>query len=683
MDSKKLENKKKWEDLVNSSSGPTFDESRGRVADWDQLNEDRRYCDEIFGDLKNLARYAARKNEQYQFLIDGKCRDESRQSILERLKNIKPVLVDLVYGLVLRLTESAKTIRPIRSLREEVQREADESASYLYNEALIKYLRKLTFDVHYRKLEDGAQILDLLITNRNGMYQIDFEDLIFRQENILKCRSISELRKAQGISIKRSGVKSSFPLVFRLMAKEFGSRYKKRAKESLDIENYHQALSGKLNHAIDVKFCGNAAANEYRKNLHKNKGNAAIIRDCFVAHGFSANTSHIKLFKQYPELRARRDQKSLIFAGIIMNLISHKYYFMEHHPNRDTFDPVSEGHAVLRKKGASKKLVKLLLNQGPAVLLMVARMMVARTMAAEDEHDATFRLDLNFKNKIQIAQENKSVTIDFEQGAVFNKLNCVAESLLEKQEYPLTMWRSLMALRTVFTRHGLESLQPDSSKVVVKNINRFITIIANQALLDKRKKRLKSNPYWKGKAFNELEDYLMQSPYLNPALERTARNIVLPKNSTLEGLLANSDEWHEAIHLENQAKIAAEMDVNWVPIIRVDQQRDSLEIEVIDNALRLYNEGKEMHHCVYSYLSRCQTGFVTIVSIKDKENKKKRSTLAIVGKPGQFRIQQHTSYCNEKPPANHLLVAKQICIDLNTSEMDFGEHCEGGMLMAG
>jgi hypothetical protein len=102
-------------------------------------------------------------------------------------------------------------------------------------------------------------------------------------------------------------------------------------------------------------------------------------------------------------------------------------------------------------------------------------------------------------------------------------------------------------------------------------------------------------------------------------------------NMTWQQLRHQSDEWHQQLIAGRYGYSLEMLNKEWKKTIDIDftyndEEREWTITEITSGKL-LFEEGKDMHNCVFSYLGRCISRNCTIFSVK--ENDKRVATLEI------------------------------------------------------
>ena len=84
---------------------------------------------------------------------------------------------------------------------------------------------------------------------------------------------------------------------------------------------------------------------------------------------------------------------------------------------------------------------------------------------------------------------------------------------------------------------------------------------------------------------------------------------------------------------------------------------NSVHIALLKTPLAIANEGREMHHCVASYIGDVKKGNYCVLSLSTEGKRADRSTLGICYSNGSWRIDQHEGVCGTKVNDDRLLSA--------------------------
>ena len=169
----------------------------------------------------------------------------------------------------------------------------------------------------------------------------------------------------------------------------------------------------------------------------------------------------------------------------------------------------------------------------------------------------------------------------------------------------------------------------------------------------------------RGRADLELEDchelyiirYIREKTEVFDWYETEGRQRGLPdKNSTWLSLKRRSDKWHEEVW---QRKMAEGENVAWESLLG-ETAIDGIKITPLVSGLDLYLEGREMRHCVSSYVQRCLKEGFRIFSLVEPGGE--RSTLSLVPqKGGMFVIDQLNGPYNGRVSPAASKAALELC----------------------
>jgi hypothetical protein len=166
-------------------------------------------------------------------------------------------------------------------------------------------------------------------------------------------------------------------------------------------------------------------------------------------------------------------------------------------------------------------------------------------------------------------------------------------------------------------------------------VNRFTEHINNPVVQNYIKFICKNKMYIRDEdEISDIFDYI------------TNRNAVDFKNLTWQQLRRMSNEWHDQRQFGySPAEIEEMKKKSWKKTTNMDFMhtidKKTWSITEITTGELLYEEGEEMHNCVFSYLSRCISRQCSVFSVKNKingENVFKR--IATMEISGDFKLMQ-------------------------------------------
>lgn len=134
----------------------------------------------------------------------------------------------------------------------------------------------------------------------------------------------------------------------------------------------------------------------------------------------------------------------------------------------------------------------------------------------------------------------------------------------------------------------------------------------------------------------------------------------LNKNSTFNSIFNLTRKWEDRI-----SKLQINKNRKWKSL-SIDYEYDNFSVKEIDNEYELNQEGKEMHHCVYSYIDNALKEQYRIFSIKGTTTQY-RATLGIERVGENWELNQVRGYCNSTVPEDVLLICNDIVHKINNS----------------
>lgn len=122
--------------------------------------------------------------------------------------------------------------------------------------------------------------------------------------------------------------------------------------------------------------------------------------------------------------------------------------------------------------------------------------------------------------------------------------------------------------------------------------------------------------------------------------------VMLPRNRTWSGLVADSDIWHE----ESILAMDEGDDRTWSPLIEDPIRIGDVEVAELHSAAALRCESRELNHCVGTggYADRCMRGGTRILSLR-MAGRRTRSTMEIASHHGTWTSVQHRGRANSVP----------------------------------
>lgn len=102
--------------------------------------------------------------------------------------------------------------------------------------------------------------------------------------------------------------------------------------------------------------------------------------------------------------------------------------------------------------------------------------------------------------------------------------------------------------------------------------------------------------------------------------------------------------------------------LEWEPLINGDDiNMNGVVFTELTSGQDLFDEGEAMHHCVYTYTSRCHANKYRVFRV---ESESERATAGLLVKPDAFQLDQLFTYCNGTVSAELLRSTKQFAATL-------------------
>ncbi len=145
--------------------------------------------------------------------------------------------------------------------------------------------------------------------------------------------------------------------------------------------------------------------------------------------------------------------------------------------------------------------------------------------------------------------------------------------------------------------------------------------------------------------------------------------VALHKNQTWYSLTQQHERWIAKLNVENQAKAEALDATTWTSCQNA-YMLPKVSIEEITAGQRLRQEGREMEHCVFSYLEDCAKGRYRVFSLK---REKERATLGLSQDPITLQCQydQLRGAQNELSSREMEQATRQLIQQINTKIITF------------
>lgn len=140
----------------------------------------------------------------------------------------------------------------------------------------------------------------------------------------------------------------------------------------------------------------------------------------------------------------------------------------------------------------------------------------------------------------------------------------------------------------------------------------------------------------------EVMDYIGHKVFV----ERVQLDI---KHKKISNLLNDIDNWHRQLNEASlKRKLNRRLPDAGIEDRKIEFNGSEYEITQIRKMIDLYEEGKEMHHCVYTYAGRCMNRSSYIFSLRMIENEEVKTPLITIELRGSQIVQAKGKY-NRRP----------------------------------
>lgn len=601
----------------------------------------QRYFDLQCVDFNSIAKRYFDLEPAYLQLTGKSRKDLSRQEVLSLYASLASkeqaisnrIVCDALspfVGKVARFTRSEFLVQVAGSVR------------YCLGQCLLSSLRLLLYDARLQEMKGSYRVLNLVVTKGLKIYQIPFGRLVFDLEAVRGCNSLADLHRRfpgeirlvsqRNFSLSNVGDLSFvFPRLkqqcFRYVRDNLafgrdGLGFKKTKKFA--------SLAG---YGLNLDFCARNLATVLLQYLRKHKDFGCLVEPTLQSFGWESDFQSLLFISKNRHFLEDGRPLAPSMIGLLHVLSNCRDLNPDNSPLPKEVDAHQAVRALLFKNGISRRFVKLLFNQSAGVIKFISGFLIKTT-----KHDALFSHQ------------------DFKVGReILSRFSSSCQKLDPSISYPLTLWHVLARINWSRLNPSLGARRPS---VLNDNSLTLALLIARQALVDRKFKRLKANPFWlKNAILPGLIDYLAQTEFFGN--QNGGLPTPLPASMPLQTLLTRSDLWHLQMQELDRERRDAEFQLSWSPRFADFENEDYL-VRELTCARALYEEGAALHHCVYSYRDSCARGEVSVFSVRSKRNPKIRSTLSVYGSRICPEIDQHRSHCNERPTAGELSLAKSL-----------------------
>lgn len=190
-------------------------------------------------------------------------------------------------------------------------------------------------------------------------------------------------------------------------------------------------------------------------------------------------------------------------------------------------------------------------------------------------------------------------------------------------------------------KYSLQYLSTLPSSLIPKNVFGDVPSLEEVSLFKHMK--ILTKPFEQGRISNTVKD-----------CKRMANNLgrCLPKGHTKW----NYGEWYQhhekLVELTNLKKYSKDR-FEWLDVLKdINLESENYTGDILDNAFDIRNEGDAMKHCVGEYSGSVENGDYIVISIRNKEDGDRSSTLGLNVYKGEksFTVKhsQHYKQCNKR-----------------------------------
>ena len=131
-------------------------------------------------------------------------------------------------------------------------------------------------------------------------------------------------------------------------------------------------------------------------------------------------------------------------------------------------------------------------------------------------------------------------------------------------------------------------------------------------------------------------------------------------------------EWHDTLVEKITSKDFSKDEIEWLKYYNLDKVlSDKYTVEILDSQFKIKMEGEAMKHCVGSYAKSVAEARYLVISLRNKEDKSRYSTLGLSFRDKGFSFSQHYKHCNASVDCEEAkTVAKQV---LNSLQKQYTE----------
>lgn len=130
--------------------------------------------------------------------------------------------------------------------------------------------------------------------------------------------------------------------------------------------------------------------------------------------------------------------------------------------------------------------------------------------------------------------------------------------------------------------------------------------------------------------------------------------------------MRQQEDWHRTVAEKQKAKLAQQFWTSRIQAVKIK----GYDVVPLNSAYDLIDEGKDMHHCVGSYVNSCVNGRSRIFSIR--KNNVKKATLEINTFSNKWEVNQIRGACNAEVSDELKKIAQQVVKLYNKKEEENG-----------
>ncbi|MDU8924303.1 PcfJ domain-containing protein [Pasteurellaceae bacterium LIM206] len=149
---------------------------------------------------------------------------------------------------------------------------------------------------------------------------------------------------------------------------------------------------------------------------------------------------------------------------------------------------------------------------------------------------------------------------------------------------------------------------------------------------------------------------------------RAERHPGVPKS--WERLTERGERWHRELLIQQRQRadkgFQKQLNAGWESPV-LTHQIENVTFTALNTGLALFDEGQRMHHCIFSYVSRCVDKKYLVFSVTEtlKDGSLESSTLGLYRFRNKWRIEQHRKIYNGDVSEYLSKISQRFCQLLN------------------